>query len=68
MDIGNEARRWKMAAWSKTVVCTGVLMLDKMILRVASQLSDQFLKSCESALALLLELQNAYEKSPSLAI
>ncbi|GKF03609.1 hypothetical protein Tco_0030532, partial [Tanacetum coccineum] len=64
----NEARRWKMAAWSKTVVCTGVLMLDKMILRVASQLSDQFLKSCESALALFLELQNAYEKSPSLAI
>ncbi|GKF02150.1 hypothetical protein Tco_0029073 [Tanacetum coccineum] len=67
MSIGNEARRRKMAAWSKSVVCTRVIVLDKLIQRAASQLSDELPESREAARALLLELQNANEKSPILA-
>ncbi|GJY69806.1 hypothetical protein Tco_0472788 [Tanacetum coccineum] len=65
--VGNEARRRKMAAWSKTVVCAGVLVLDKQIQTAASQLSDQLPEFRKAARAPLLELQNAYEKSHILA-
>nr|GEX10864.1 armadillo-type fold, CLASP N-terminal domain protein [Tanacetum cinerariifolium] len=56
-----------MAAWSKSVVCTRVIVLDKLIQRAASQLSDELPESREAACALLLELQSANEKSPILA-
>lgn len=42
--------------------------IDKLIQTAASQLSDQLPESREAARALLLELQNAYEKSPVLAL
>ncbi|GJU04340.1 hypothetical protein Tco_1114678 [Tanacetum coccineum] len=58
LDIGNEARRWKMAAWSKSVVCTRVIVLDKLIQRAASQLSDELPESREAACALLLFLES----------
>nr|GEV44982.1 hypothetical protein [Tanacetum cinerariifolium] len=41
--------------------------IDKLIQTAASQLSDQLPESREAARALLLELHNAYEKSPVLA-
>ncbi|PWA71790.1 armadillo-type fold, CLASP N-terminal domain protein [Artemisia annua] len=41
--------------------------IDKLIQTAATQLSDQLPESREAARALLLELQNAYEKSPVLA-